>query len=76
MVEPAIWTEDMTGIDTPIYELAVVAIPARRDNWPSKEVAHQYLTKRAPWSMWDARMLAVYVVRSCLCLYAFRELMD
>ncbi|KAF9021604.1 alpha/beta-hydrolase [Hymenopellis radicata] len=61
MVEPAIWTEDMTGIDTPIYELAVMTIPARRDNWPSKEAAHQYLAKRAPWSMWDARMLAVYV---------------
>ncbi len=64
LIEPTIWPEELTGPehDSPIVTLATQAIPLRRDHWKSREDASRYLAKRIPWSMWDRRVLDIYVV--------------
>ncbi|PBK92786.1 alpha/beta-hydrolase [Armillaria gallica] len=63
LIEPTIWPEELTGPehDSPMITLATQAIPLRRDHWKSREDASRYLAKRIPWSMWDRRILDIYV---------------
>ncbi|KAK0200883.1 Alpha/Beta hydrolase protein [Desarmillaria ectypa] len=63
LIEPTIWPEELMDPDhdSPMVALAVQAIPRRRDHWRSREDAKRYLAKRIPWSMWDPRILDIYV---------------
>ncbi|KAK0189641.1 Alpha/Beta hydrolase protein [Armillaria mellea] len=63
LIEPTIWPEELTGPEheSPIVTLATQTIPLRRDHWKSREDARTYLAKRIPWSMWDRRILDIYV---------------
>ncbi|TCD62135.1 hypothetical protein EIP91_007310 [Steccherinum ochraceum] len=36
-------------------QIAMTAVKTRRDTWPSREAASQWLSKRFPWSTWDER---------------------
>jgi hypothetical protein len=38
----------------------------RKDQWPSKEHALNYFSKRLPWNLWDSRALESFVV--CMVL--------
>lgn len=38
------------------------ATKTRRDKWPSREAAYQYLKGRTPWKVWDPKMLQTLVV--------------
>ncbi|KAJ6561173.1 alpha/beta-hydrolase [Mycena vulgaris] len=38
-----------------------ISIRKRRDKWPSRENAHQWLKARYPWNTWDARVLQTFV---------------
>ncbi|KAK0441252.1 Alpha/beta hydrolase family-domain-containing protein [Desarmillaria tabescens] len=62
LVEPAIWPGSMIGIaDSPAYKLACVSIPRRRTNWESRDAVRKDLGRRAPWGIWDRRILDLYV---------------
>jgi hypothetical protein len=41
-------------------------ILARRDTWPTKEYALQWLSTRMPWKLWDKNILQIYVVSNVL----------
>ncbi|KAK0476327.1 Alpha/Beta hydrolase protein [Armillaria novae-zelandiae] len=63
LIEPAIWPGSMIDMaDSPAYKLACVAIPRRRKTWGSRDAVRKDLGKRAPWGMWDKRILDIYVV--------------
>ncbi|EMD31219.1 hypothetical protein CERSUDRAFT_163303 [Gelatoporia subvermispora B] len=38
-----------------------VAIDRRRDLWPDRQKAREYLSKRFPWMLWDARMFELFM---------------
>ncbi|KAJ7114844.1 Alpha/beta hydrolase family-domain-containing protein [Mycena epipterygia] len=38
------------------------ATKTRRDKWPSREVAYQWMKARYPWRVWDPRMLQALIV--------------
>ncbi|KAK0193098.1 Alpha/beta hydrolase fold-1 [Armillaria mellea] len=61
LVEPTVWPADITNIHSPMFILASKTIPRRRDFWASKDEARAYLKKRAPWSVWDNRILNIYI---------------
>ncbi|KAK0441531.1 Alpha/Beta hydrolase protein [Desarmillaria tabescens] len=61
LIEPTVWPADITNIHSPTFILASKTIPRRRDFWVSKDEARAYLKKRAPWSLWDTRILDVYI---------------
>ena len=50
-----------TGSNTPLVA-AVELAKTRKDIWPSREDAHQWLAKRLPYKTWDPRILQLYVV--------------
>ncbi|KAK0200171.1 Alpha/beta hydrolase fold-1 [Desarmillaria ectypa] len=62
LVEPAIWPGSMIGIaDSPAYKLACFTIPRRRTTWESRDAVRKDLGRRAPWGIWDRRILDLYV---------------
>ncbi|KAG7441682.1 alpha/beta-hydrolase [Guyanagaster necrorhizus] len=62
LVEPAIWPGSMIGIaDSPAYKLACSTIPHRRKTWASRDAVRRDLALRAPWRMWDSRILDIYI---------------
>ncbi|KAK0237502.1 Alpha/beta hydrolase fold-1 [Armillaria nabsnona] len=61
LVEPTVWPADITNIHSPMFILASKTIPRRRNFWVSKDEARTYLKKRAPWSLWDNRILDIYI---------------
>ncbi|KAJ7615865.1 Alpha/Beta hydrolase protein, partial [Roridomyces roridus] len=62
LIEPFLATREMylrhAAEDTPA---AVAATMLRRTQWPSRSEAHAWLSQRAPWRRWDARVLRIYV---------------
>lgn len=48
--------------NTPIIA-AFEMTKTRKDIWPSREAARQWLAKRIPCKLWDPRILQLYVVR-------------
>ncbi|KAK0443841.1 Alpha/Beta hydrolase protein [Armillaria borealis] len=61
LVEPTVWPADITNVHSPMFILASKTIPRRRNFWASKDEARVYLKKRAPWSLWDNRILDIYI---------------
>ncbi len=51
---------------------AAEAVRMRKDIWPSRAAAREWLAKRFPYRRWDARVLDLFVVR--LYFYAPRAL--
>lgn len=43
-------------------EFVCGAVSIRRDSWPGREEAFQWLSKRFPWKMWDSRTVGLFVV--------------
>lgn len=62
LVEPAMWTEDLVGQNTPFLDMAILSLPKRRQHWKSWEDMHKYIRSRMPWNMWDQRALNLYLV--------------
>ncbi|KAJ6609419.1 Alpha/beta hydrolase family-domain-containing protein [Mycena sp. CBHHK59/15] len=62
LIEPTIVSpEDFTGrIEKTVMSFSA-ATKTRRDKWPSREVAHQWMTARYPWRVWDPRMLQALI---------------
>ncbi|KAJ7253912.1 Alpha/beta hydrolase family-domain-containing protein [Mycena rebaudengoi] len=53
LIEPTIVSaDDFTGH---------IEKTTRRDEWPSREVAHQWMKARYPWKVWDPRMLKALI---------------
>ena len=42
---------------------AMAFAKVRKDIWPSRQAAREWLARKAPWRAWDARALDLYVVR-------------
>ncbi|KAG7441877.1 alpha/beta-hydrolase [Guyanagaster necrorhizus] len=61
LVEPTVWPAHITNTHSPTFILASKTIPRRRDSWSSKAEARAYLKKRAPWALWDHRILDIYI---------------
>jgi hypothetical protein len=64
LIEPTIVSaEDFTGRIEKTVMAFGAATKTRRDKWPSREVAHQWMKARYPWKVWDPLMLKALVVR-------------
>lgn len=62
LVEPAMWTEDLVGQNTPFLDMAILSLPKRRQHWKNWEDMQKYIRSRMPWNMWDQRALDLYLV--------------
>ncbi|KAJ7639982.1 Alpha/beta hydrolase fold-1 [Mycena polygramma] len=62
LIEPTLVSpEDFRGrIEKTIMGFSA-ATKSRRDKWPSREAAHQWMKGRYPWRVWDSRMLQALV---------------
>ncbi|KAJ7834159.1 hypothetical protein B0H13DRAFT_2370029 [Mycena leptocephala] len=62
LIEPTIVSaEDFTGRIEKTVMAFGAATKTRRDKWPSREVAHQWMKARYPWKVWDPLMLKALV---------------
>ncbi|KAI9059810.1 alpha/beta-hydrolase [Trametes sanguinea] len=65
LIEPALITREVFDANLEERQGALStmagAISKRRDAWASREDAHQYFQKRFPWSVWNPRVLELYV---------------
>ncbi|KAJ6583632.1 hypothetical protein DFH09DRAFT_1144777, partial [Mycena vulgaris] len=60
LIEPTLTTPDVfRRYIAPGMPQVVAAILTRRERWPSRADAHQWMKRRAPWSGWDARVLCL-----------------
>jgi hypothetical protein len=63
LIEPTIVSrEDFKGRIEKMVMGFSAATKTRRDKWPSREVAHQWMKARYPWRVWDPRMLQALIV--------------
>ncbi|KAJ7473141.1 Alpha/beta hydrolase fold-1 [Mycena galericulata] len=63
LIEPSMVTPDVfhRHIEKTISGLSAT-IKTRRDKWPSREAAHQWLRARYPWNIWDSRVFQSFIV--------------
>ncbi|KIY71689.1 alpha/beta-hydrolase [Cylindrobasidium torrendii FP15055 ss-10] len=61
LVEPAMWTEDLVGQNSPFFDMAILSLPKRREHWKSWEEMRNYIRARMPWNTWDKRALDLYL---------------
>ncbi|KAI0042043.1 hypothetical protein FA95DRAFT_1564738 [Auriscalpium vulgare] len=65
LVEPATFSREIsrTMLSKPLLGLnmATEAVMKRRDTWPSREVARDWLRNRLPWRRWDPRILDLFI---------------
>ncbi|RDX51314.1 alpha/beta-hydrolase [Lentinus brumalis] len=70
-VDPPIMTREVFARATrkgKAWKLLVEMAKTRKDTWPSREAARDWMSKRLPWSSWTARCLDLFVE------YALRDL--
>ncbi|KAF9073643.1 Alpha/beta hydrolase family-domain-containing protein [Rhodocollybia butyracea] len=46
---------------TPLFRSVGQLMLKRKDTWPSKEAAKEWMSEKLPWGMWDERVLNAYV---------------
>ncbi len=67
LVEPPIMTRKVFARATKkgkAWELLVEMAKTRKDIWPSREAARDWMSKRLPWNCWTPRCLDLFVVSS------------
>ncbi|KAJ6543386.1 hypothetical protein DFH09DRAFT_1282475 [Mycena vulgaris] len=58
LIEPTLTTPEVfRPYIAPGMPQVVAAILTRRERWPSRADAHEWMKRRAPWRAWDARVL-------------------
>ena len=45
------------------YDDIIAMAKARKDTWPSREVARAWMSTRPPWKHWKPRSLDLFIVR-------------
>ncbi|OCH89397.1 hypothetical protein OBBRIDRAFT_756677 [Obba rivulosa] len=60
MATRGLWKKDgdrpLTGLNA-----LISSVDKRRDNWPDREQAQNFFSKRAPWKSWDKRAVELFV---------------
>lgn len=66
LVEPVIVDEESFAAhasDRAQFSRLAKVIGSRRNEWESREAAHAWFLKRAPWNTWDPRVVQILTVR-------------
>lgn len=75
LVEPTMMTRETMkefSKNATMMMRSVEVAKSKRDIWPSREAAHEWMSHRSPWKRWDPRVLEAYVVRFPPTLYSTR----
>ena len=66
LVEPTMMTRNTMkefSKNATMMVRSVEAVKSKKDIWPSREAAREWMSHRSPWKRWDPRVLEVYLVR-------------
>ncbi|KAJ6474777.1 hypothetical protein C8R45DRAFT_907264 [Mycena sanguinolenta] len=61
LVEPSMVAAELDPYEEGGIMPLTAAIRLRKDTWPSRGAAHQWMLSRFPWSIWDPRVLRAHI---------------